>query len=451
MNRTFDRAAPPAIGPAPSVHPPNVRRLRLSNGLDVLVVQRHGPPIVDLRLVVRAGAAADTPDRAGRAGLAAEMLDEGTDRYGALELAEAVDRLGAELDVMATWDASVVTLHVLRRRLEPALELLAEVVAHPTFPEDELARVRAERLADLTRKRQEPRYLAIETFSAALYGPDHPYGATLSGTPESVQAIDREAVERFYRSHYRPGNAFLVAVGDVDPEALLARLERGLGTWEAGPADSVPPPPRPAPVPTAIYLVDKPGAAQSEIQVGHPAVPRSTPDFFPLLVMNTVLGGAFTSRLNMALREERGYTYGAGSRFDFRLGPGPFAAASAVFTGVTDDALAVVVEQIRRIREEPVPAEELERARNFVALGLPRQLETSGQIARTIADIELYGLGDDYLSRFVDRVRAVTAEDVRRVAREHLDPDHLALVVVGDRASIEGPLRSLGLGSVVLR
>ncbi len=451
MSTTFDRAVPPTVGPPPTVAPPEVERRRLANGLDVLVVHRPGLPIVDLRLVVRAGAAADVPERAGRASLVAEMLDEGTERYSALELAEALDRLGAELEIVAGWDASTLALHVLRPRLEPALELMAEVVARPTFPEDELRRVRDERLADLARQRQEPRYLAHETFSAVVYGPGHPYAATLSGTPESVQAIGREEVYAFYREHFRPGNAFLVAVGDVDATHLLPILERTLGAWEPAPPAPVAPPGRPTARPTAVYLVDRPGAPQSEIQVGHAAVPRTTPDFFPLLVLNTVLGGAFTSRLNMALREERGYTYGAGSRFEFRLGPGPFAASSAVFTGVTDDALRIFVDEIRRIRDEVVPSGELDRARSYVALGLPRQLETTAQIARTIADIELYGLGDDYLARFVERIRAVTAEEVLRAARAHLDPEHMALVVVGDRERIEGPLRALEIGPVEVR
>jgi len=451
MSATFDRAVPPTVGPPPTVAPPEVERRRLANGLDVLVVHRPGLPIVDLRLVVRAGAAADVPERAGRASLVAEMLDEGTERYSALELAEALDRLGAELEIVAGWDASTLALHVLRPRLKPALELMAEVIARPTLPEDELRRVRDERLADLARQRQEPRYLAHETFSAVVYGPGHPYAATLSGTPESVQAIGREEVYAFYREHFRPGNAFLVAVGDVDATHLLPILERTLGAWEPAPPAPVAPPGRPTARPTAVYLVDRPGAPQSEIQVGHAAVPRTTPDFFPLLVLNTVLGGAFTSRLNMALREERGYTYGAGSRFEFRLGPGPFAASSAVFTGVTDDALRIFVDEIRRIRDEVVPSGELDRARSYVALGLPRQLETTAQIARTIADIELYGLGDDYLARFVERIRAVTAEEVLRAARAHLDPEHMALVVVGDRERIEGPLRALEIGPVEVR
>jgi len=451
MRSTIDRAAPPTVGPPPAIVPPAVERHGLDNGLQVLVVRRPGLPIVDLRLVIRAGAAADAPERAGRASLVAEMLDEGTERYSAIELAEELDRLGAELEITATWDAINLSLHVLRPRLEPALDLLAEVVARPTFPEAEVRRVREERLADLARQRQEPRYLAHETFSAVAYGPGHPYAATLSGSPESVQNIGREEIASFYHQHFRPGNAFLVVVGDIDAADLLPLLDRAFGGWAPAMPMPVAPPDRPVARPSTIFLVDRPGAAQSEIQVGHAAAPRTTPDFFPLIVLNTILGGAFTSRLNMALREERGYTYGAGSRFEFRLGPGPFIASSAVFTDVTDDALRIFAAEIRRIRDEAVPADELERARNYVALGLPRQLETTAQIARTIADIELYGLGEDYLARFIERVRAVTAEEVLRAARSYLDPDHMALVVVGDRARIEEPLRALGLGPVEVR
>ncbi len=451
METTFDRTIPPSVGPAPALGLPPVQRHRLPNGLDVLLVERHDLPVVDLRLVVRAGAAADAPERAGRASLTAEMLDEGTAGHGALELAEAVDRLGADLETYASWDASIVSLHVLRPRLQPALDLMAEAVVRPTFPEHELRRVRAERRADLLRQRQEPRYLAGETLAAEIYGAHHPYGAPVSGTIHSIDRLDRDALVGFYREHFRPGNAFIVAVGHAEPQRLLPLLERAFGAWAPGPAAPAPLPPPPPPGPAAIYLVDRPGAPQSEIRLGHAAPPRTTPDYFPLLVMNTVLGGAFTSRLNMALREERAYTYGARSRFEFRAGPGPFTGSSAVFTDVTDGALAVFLEQIHRIRDEPVPAEELERARSYIALGLPRRLETTGHVARSLSEIELYGLGDDYLERFVDAVRAVTAADVRRVAREHLDPDRMAMVVVGDRARIEAPLRALGIAPVVVR
>ncbi len=450
MDTAFDRAVPPAIGAIPTLELPPIRRNRLTNGLEVLIVERHDLPVVDVRVVVRVGAGGDLPAEAGRASLVAEMLDEGTRAYSALELADAIDHLGAHLDLSAAWDSSVASLHVLRPRLEPAVELLAEALARPTFPPDEVERVRAERLANLARQLQEPRILALKVFSAELYGSDHPYGALVSGSRESLEALDRDVLVEHYLRHYRPGNAFLVVVGDVEPETLLPLLERTFDDWKPRPAETVEAPTSPPAAPTTIYLVDKPGAPQSEIRIGHPAAPRSTPDYFPLIVMNTILGGAFTSRLNLRLREERGYTYGARSGFEFRRGPGPFVASSAVFSEATDDALSIFVEEIHRIRDEAVPEAELARARNYIALGLPRRVETTADIARSIAEIELYGLGDDYLERFVDRVQAVTAEDVQAAARRHLDPEHMALVVVGDRERIEGPLQRLGIAPVVV-
>jgi len=446
-NRT-DRTVPPSLGAPPTLELPPIHRHRLSNGLAVLIVEQRDLPVVDLQLVVRAGAAADSPAQAGRASLTAELLDEGTANHDALGLAEAIDYLGAELETAASWDASFVSLHVLTPRLAPALQLLAEVVLTPTFPEAEVERVRDERLAYLLQQQDEPRALASRAFAGVVYGAEHPYGAPVLGTRESVARLDRDALVEFYRTYYRPNNAFLVAVGDVDAATLLPLLEQAFAGWTPAevPAIRVPPPP-PAGA-TAIHLVDRPGSAQSEIRVGLAGPPRATPDYFPLVVMNTVLGGSFTSRLNMALREERGYTYGAGSGFDFRQGAGPFVASSAVFTGVTDSALVVFFDEIRRIRDEPVPAEELDRAKNYVALGLPRGLETTAEVAARVAEIELYGLGDDYLTRYMDRVRAVTAEDVQRVARRYLDPDHLAVIVVGDRGEIEEALARLGIGAV---
>lgn len=446
-----DPATPPPLGPTPSLELPPVQRFRLENGLDVLVVEQHVLPVVDVQLVVRTGAAADPPELAGRAALAAEMLDEGTTRRGALEFAETLDFLGADLESRVSWDGSSLSLHVLTPRLEPALELLAEAAIHPAFHEEEWRRVQAERIDQLLQQQDEPRVVAGRAFVRELYGDAHPYGAPVPGTRETVQAMDLDTVVAFYREHYRPNNAYLVVVGDVEPGTLLPLLERAFGAWEPA---SVPEVRLPEPPPNGearIVLVDRPGAAQSEIRVGHIGPSRDTPDYFPLTLLNAVLGGAFTSRLNLALREERGYTYGAASRFDFRTGPGPFLAASAVFTGVTDDALAVVAHEIRRIHDEPVPGAELERARNYLALSLPQDLETTADIAQNITQIELYGLGDDYLDRYVERISAVTPEQVHAAARTHLRPDELVAVVVGDAAAIESRLRDLGLGPVVRR
>lgn len=440
------------LGPLPEIRIPPARRERLSNGLAVLIVEKHALPVVDLRVVVRTGAAADTPAEAGRASLTAEMIDEGTERYDALGLAEAIDALGASLKTGVSWDATTLALHVLSPRLAPALDLMAEVLLRPTFPAAELERVRKERLADLLQQQDEPRSLAARAFAEELYGDLHPYGTSPSGTEASIGRFERDALVGFYRTHYHPANAFLVVVGDVDPSSLLPQLESAFGGWAPAPvvAPALPPLP-PVPEAARIRVVDKPGAPQSEIRVGQVGPARSTPDYFALVLMNTILGGSFTSRLNMALREERGYTYGAGSRFDFRLGPGPFLAASAVHTDVTDDAVSVFLEEIRRIRDERVLEGELERARNFLALGMPRTLETTEEIARRLAEIELFALGDDYLERWTERIRVVDASDVERVARRYLDPDRASVVVVGDRARVEEPLERLGVGAVEVR
>lgn len=446
----WDRASPPAVSPPGSVTLPAVQRHRLSNGLTVLIVEKRGLPVVDARLVVRAGAAAEPPDHAGLASLTAATLEEGTASRSALELADELDFLGASLDAVATWDATSVAMHVLAPRLEPALAILADVAIRPSFPEEGFRRKRAERLTSLLQERDEPRALAARVFAARVYGPDHPYGRQVIGSRESVERIGRDALADFHARYFRPGNAFLVIVGDVDTGALLPVLERAFQGWDPGQAAAAPPPEPPESAPTAIHLVNRAGAPQSEIRVGHVGIPRASPDYVPAIVLNTVLGGAFTSRLNLRLRQEMGLTYGAGSRFHFRLGPGPFLAATAVATDATDTAVSVIRDEIARLRDEPVPEPELDRARRYVALGLPRRLETTAQITALVAETELYRLGDDYYADFVDRVLAVSAEQVQHTARALLYPDHLTIVVVGDVALVEAPLRRLGVGPVHL-
>lgn len=445
------RLVPPLPGPAPELTLPDPRRRTLSNGLDVILVEQHDLPVVDARLVIRTGAAADEPAVAGRATLLANMLDEGTTTRTSLQLADELDYLGADLSTDASWDALLVTLHVLRPRLDYAMELMADVVVHPTFPEEELDRKRAERLAALSQRRDEPSIVASNAFAAVLYGAAHPYGLSTLGTEESVRAIDREDLLRTYHRHVRPGNAFLVVAGAITMDELIPMLERHFSEWQGSAAALPPLPEPPAPAQTTIHIVDKPGAAQSEIRIGQIGVARDTPDYFPLLVMNTILGGSFTSRLNMNLREDKGYTYGARSGFDHRLAAGPFTAAAAVHTAVTDSAVIEFVSEMRRIRDERVPAAELDRAKNYIAYGLARRFETTDDIAHNLSDAELYGLGDDYFDEYVARVRAVTGEDVQRVAGRYLDPGRWAIVVAGDRSAIEEKLRALGVGDIVLR
>lgn len=449
MIAPLDRSRVPIVGPPPAVHLPPIERRVLANGLPVLIVEKRGLPVVDVALVTRAGAHADVPAVAGRAFFTADLLDEGTANRSALAVAEEADRLGASLYTRARWDDTSVGLHVLSPRLEPALALLLDVALHPAFAEGEIERKRKERLAAIVQEQDEPRVLANHAFARAVYGSAHPFGAPLGGTATSVRELDRDGLASFHRARQRPNNAFLVLVGDVAADVLVQGLEGALRDWQDADVPADVPPSAPAPRAAAIRIVDRPGAPQSELRVGHAGAPRGTPDYFPLLVLNTILGGAFTSRLNNRLREEKGFTYGAGSVFAFRRHGGPFVASSAVFTGATAEAVGIVLHELRRIREERVSELELERAKSYLALGLPRRFETTSDIVRLVAEQELYGLGDDFYGQYVDRVRAVTRDDVLLAAQRQLDPTHATVVVAGDRREVAGALENLGVGEVV--
>ncbi|HKY60957.1 MAG TPA: pitrilysin family protein, partial [Gemmatimonadota bacterium] len=381
------------------------------------------------------------------AAMTAAMLDEGAAGRSALELADEVDVLGADLSTGAGEHTASVSLHVPVTRLEPALAVMADVVLRPDFPAAELDRQRIDRLTEILQWRDEPAAIAGVEFDRTLYGASHPYGVPNVGTAASLAAMTVGDLQAFHDRHYRPGGATLVVVGDVTGEAVLPLLERAFGGWQ-GSAQALPEePPVEQVAERRILLVDKPGAEQSEIRIGRIGAARLTDDYFPLVVMNTILGGSFTSRLNQNLREDKGYSYGAFSGFAFRPWRGPFLAAAAVQTEVTAEALTEFVRELRRILER-VAEDELERARNYVALGFPSTFQTVAGTAGALGELALYDLPDDYFDRYIERVLAVTAEDVQRVAAEYLDPDRVAIVVVGDLERIEAPVRALGLGPV---
>lgn len=445
---TFPTTAPKP-GPPPSVTLPAPIKRTLANGLTVLYVRQPELPIVHATLIMRGGLA-DAPAKAPELpSFMAEMLDEGAGGKGALELSSALEMLGASLFVGAGWDAAQIDLEVLRPRFGEALRLMADVALRPDFAQQEIERLRARRLTELNRAKDEPRIIAGNAFAALVYGASHPYGRLAS--MEVTRTLDRAALLDFHRTYYRPAGATLVLVGDVDPDAMQAQVQQAFGAWARG---SVPAPAAvTAPVieQTTIYLIDKPNAEQSEIRIGHTGVTRTDPDFFPLLVLNTLLGGSFTSRLNTNLRETHGYSYGANSSFAMRRGPGPFTAASAVVTAKSDSALLEFFKELRRIRDQAVSVDELERARNYVALGLPRQFETVGSVASQLANLTIYGLDASFYSTYVQKIMAVTAQDVQRVAGRYVRPDAAVVVVVGDRRTIEPGLRAIGLAPVVIR
>jgi predicted Zn-dependent peptidase len=442
-----DRSAPPKAGPPPRLQLPAVQKHALTNGLRVWVIERHTVPTAQVVLVIRSGSAADPAGRYGLASFTAAMLTEGAAGKGSLAIADELDYLGADLGASSSFDATQVGLSVPVARLAPALAIMADTVIRPDFPQEELDRLREQRLTSLRTAKDNPPAISAIAFPLLVYGRGHRYGTTGGGTSEAITGITRDDLRQFHAAHFRPDQAAIVVAGDVTPATVLPLLESAFGAWRA-PAGAPPASVLPAPQQVkarTVTIVDKPGAPQSVIQIGAVGVPRSTPDYFALEVLNTALGGSFTSRLNQNLREEHGYTYGARSGFDMRRAAGPFSAAASVQTDKTAEAVGEFFKELNGIRV-PIPADELGKAKNYVALSFPGEFETSADLAGMFAQLIVYDLPDDYYSTYVDRVLAVTGAEVERAAQQHIQPDRLAVVIVGDRQAIEPKVRALALG-----
>jgi zinc protease len=379
--------------------------------------------------------------------MTAEMLDEASGGRDALAIADVLDLLGAELTTSCGWDASQVRLHVPAARLQAALPLFADVALRPALRQRDLDRLRREALTDLLQARDQPRQVASFALAKAVFGDGHRYGQPLRGDAAAIQAMKTGDLRAFHTRHYRPENAALIVVGAIDAASLMPQLEKAFGGWQKGGqpnpgiADAAPTYGR------QLWLVDRPGSAQSVIRIGRVGPSRATPDYHALEVMNTLLGGSFTSRLNDNLREQHGYAYGASSRFDYRRAVGAFVAASDVHTPNTADALREIMSELQRIRT-PAKKEEVERARAFLAAGYASDFETTRQIASKLADQFTFGLLDDEFQSFVPKALDVDARAVQRVATASIDPGNLAIVVVGDRAKIERGLQQLDLGPI---
>ena len=444
-----DRSKPPAAGPAPSLKMPAIQKQKLSNGLGVWIVEHHEVPLAQINVIVRSGSAADPIGKYGVGSLAAAMLDEGAGTRNSLELADALEFLGASLSTTSSFDYSAIRMSVPVTKLADALPLIADVTLRPTFPASDLDRLRKERLTGLLQARDNPAALIQIAFPRVIFGPTHRYGTSANGLPPAIEAFTVADLQAFYRAHYRPDNATILVVGDVTPATVMPLLEKQFGSWKSeGIAPLV------AAVPIApqlksrqVYIVDKPEAAQSQIRIGWVGVPRSTTDYAALEVLNTILGGSFTSRLNQNLREKNGYSYGASSAFDMRLSAGPFLTAAGVQTDKTGPAVGEFFNELNAIMK-PIPEDELAKAKNYVALSFPGEFETTGDLARKLEELVVYTLPDDTYSNFVAAVTKVTSADLQRLAARYIQPDKMAVVVVGDRKVIEGPIRQLNLGPI---
>ena len=442
-----DRTRPPALGPAPKLALPPIEKRTLSNGLRVWLVESHEVPLVQVNLLVLAGSADDPAGKFGVGSFTAAMLDEGAGTRDALQIADAIDVLGADLSTSASFDASAIRLNVPVARLGDALPIMADVALRPTFPQMELNRIRQERITALLQARDDPAALAPMAFARVVFGGSHRYGTGAGGTEAALKAFTTMDLRAFHSAWYQPSNATLIAVGDFRVDAMVQQLEKHFGAWKGGPVS------RP-PVPTAtqiasrqVSIVDVAQAEQSQIRIGWVGVARSTPDYFPLQVLNTILGGSFTSRLNQNLREKHGYTYGASSRFEMRLSPGAFVAGAGVQTDKTAEALREFFNELGAIGK-PVGAEELAKAKNYIALGLPSEFETIEDLSSHLEELIVYALPEGHFERYVANIQAVTAADVARVAATYIQPQRFAVVVVGDRKAIEPGIRALDLGPV---
>jgi predicted Zn-dependent peptidase len=435
----------PKPKPDPKLALPAVQRRKLSNGLEVLVVEHHELPVVSMNLVMKAGVAADPAGKHGLASLTADMLDEGTTTRDALQISDQLARIGSSLQVAAGFDSTTASLRTLTRHLDRALDIYADVITNPVFDGKELDRLRQQRLALLKQMRDSPAAVASNVFQSVVFGRNHPYGHEAVGDESSLQGLSAGDARKFYETFFRPNNSALIVVGDVKPDAVVAKLEKAFAGWKGAhvPAVDV----SAAPVQRErgeIFLVDRPGSVQSVIQIGHVGAPRSSPDYFPLFVMNRILGGASSARINLNLREDKGYTYGANSQFSFRRGAGPFVASAPVQGFSTKESVAEFMKELRGIRGEiPVTQAELDAAKQAIVRGFPRNFETPDQIANQLELIVTYDLPDTYFNSYIERVQAVTLEDVNRVANRYLQPDRMAVVIVGDRKAIEQGLRTL--------
>jgi predicted Zn-dependent peptidase len=438
----FRQLAPPP-GPEPTFKPPKPKRFKLKNGLEVMLVEFHDLPLVDFNLMIKTGGAANPPDRAGLADLTAHMLDEGTKTRSALAIAEQIASLGATLSTGSTWDSSNVSMSTLTRNLDAALAVFADVVANPGFEPREFERVRDNLLTAITRRKDSPPTVANLAFTRLLYGPKHPYGWPMAGVEPSIKKLTPGDLRAFYDKYYRPNNAALLVAGDTTEKALRSKLESAFSQWRPGKAAApkLPTPEGAAPA-TRIFLVDKGEAPQSSIRVGLIGIERKSPDYFPVTVMNLILGGGFY-RLDLNLREGKGWTYGARSTVDSRRAPGPLWAGGEFVALHTAESVAEILKELSSMRDADVTDVELARAKDQIIKSFPARFATRANVAAQMAELAVFGLPDSYVTDYTKKIAAVSKDDVRRVARKYLDPNHLTIVVVGDRKTLAEPLAKL--------
>jgi zinc protease len=447
----LDRTKTPPAGKTPVLRVPAWTKTTLANGATLIVSERPGLPLVSFSITFLGGANQFEADgRRGVASFTASMLTEGTTTKTGDQISDALQMLGTNIGANISAEDGSINFVSTTRNFQPTLAILADMMLNSTFPAEALERLRGRTLVTLTQQKDQPNVVGGQVFAKVLYGNGHPYGQRT--TEATVKAITRDDIVAFHKAYYQPGRAIVTVVGDVKAAQVKSTIEKTLAGWaKAGNRPSFDYPKLPDRRPATIYLVDKPGAAQSVVNIGIPGPPRNTPDYFALQVLNMILGGHFQSRLNANIREEKGYSYGVNSAFAYGKGPGPFRAGGDVISDKTDAALIEFMKELKGIvGERPITDDELKMAKDQLIQSLPQRFSSVSAIGTSITNLTVQGLPDDYYQNYAKAVSAVTKEDLTRVANLYIDLNHLAIVIVGDRSAIEEKLKATNIAPITI-
>ncbi len=438
----------PKGGPDPRLSLPQIEKTKLSNGLEVWMVEQRELPVIAMNLVLKTGQVNEPDGKTGVAGMTTSLIDDGTKKRSAVEIANELQAIGANMGAGGSWDATTASMQTLTKNLDKALDIFSDVIQNPTFPASEFESLKQRQLIGLRVQKSNPNAISNTVYNKVLYG-NHPYGR--DNTEATLKAISRDDVVSYYASTFKPNNGVMIVVGDYDRATMKSKLEAAFSGWKPGDVTTRSLPSTSPLSSTGIYIVDRPNSAQSIVSVGQVGIDRANPDYFPVVVMNSILGGAITSRISMNLREDKGYTYGAGSGFQFRRGAGPFRAGGDMQTAVTKESVSELMKELKGIRGDiPITQKELDYNKQSLIRRFPSGFETAGAMSNQLANLVVYGLADTYFNDYIGKVNAVTIDDVNRVANKYLDPSRMAIVIVGDRKVIEPGLKELGMPITIL-
>lgn len=443
-NENLDRTKPPKPGPPKDVMFPDYFDTTLPNGINVLVIENNKIPAVSVRMVFKDAGSFYDGDKYGLASMTAEMLAKGTTKRSATQIAEEIDFIGGSINTGSDWDGSYISLSVLRKHLNTGVDILSDVAQNPVFAEEELARVKEQRLSSILQSKDDAGNLSDKKFSKVVFG-NFPYANPPEGTEQSVKNITRDDMVDYYKKNYYSGNLIIAFVGDITKEeALKITAEsfnnlpkdgaNNLNSFEFEPVEGK----------NKVYVVNKPGAVQSNLRIGHIGIARNNPDYIAVTIMNTILGGYFGSRINYNLREKHGFTYGARSGFNPHLLSGDFSVDTDVRTEVTDSSITLIFEELKAITSAEVTDDEFETVKNYTTGIFPLQLETANAVASRVINLKLYNLPKDYYSKYISAINSLTKQDILNAAKKYIHPEDMYIVVSGDADAIKDKLAKFG-------